>query len=49
MCVDVSYPKRAASSAIPEEGIFLFVLVLALSVLKQKENKNNTLTRNYHH
>lgn len=35
----VAYPKRAASSAIPEEGIFLFVCMFALSVLKHKNQK----------
>lgn len=33
-CVMFPYPKRAASSATPEVGIFLFVFVF--SVLKQK-------------
>lgn len=30
----ISYPKRAASSATPEVGIFLLVFVFELSVLQ---------------
>lgn len=51
-CVCVSYPKRAASSATPEEGIFsLFVFVFALSVLKQKKKepiRSQNSTRTIH-
>lgn len=51
MCT-ISYPKRAASSAIPEEGIFLLVFVLDNSVLKQTAINSHTTTKsspsNYH-